>query len=77
MVTQTVTRALSRLSLDQRGTDPHPRQSAPMLLQKAYAMFPPRLDAHASTTQARARRRVQTREISRTFLCVAGKGTRR
>jgi ATP-dependent DNA ligase len=39
MFTQTVIRALSRLGLDQRGTDPHPRQPAPMLLQKADAMF--------------------------------------
>ncbi len=39
MSTQTVTRALSRLGLDQRGADPHPRQPAPMLLQKADAMF--------------------------------------
>lgn len=39
MFEQTVTRALCRLSLDQRGADPHPRQPAPMLLQKADAMF--------------------------------------
>jgi hypothetical protein len=39
MFTQTITRALSRLGLDQRGSDPHPRQPAPMLLQKADAMF--------------------------------------
>jgi hypothetical protein len=32
MFTQTVARALSRRVLDQRGTDPHPRQPAPMLL---------------------------------------------
>jgi hypothetical protein len=37
--TQTVARALSRPGLDQRGSDPHPRQPAPMLLQKADAMF--------------------------------------
>ncbi len=35
MFAQTVTRALSRLGLDQRGSDPYPRQPAPMLLQKA------------------------------------------
>ncbi len=40
MFTQTVTRALSRHGLEQRGTDPHPRQPAPMLLQKADALFP-------------------------------------
>ena len=39
MFAQTVIRALSRLGLDQRGSDPHPRQPAPMLLQKADAMF--------------------------------------
>jgi len=39
MFTQTVVRALSRLNLDKRGTDPHPRQLAPMLLQKADALF--------------------------------------
>jgi hypothetical protein len=39
MFTQTVARVLSRLGLDQRGTDPHPRQPAPMLLQKADALF--------------------------------------
>jgi bifunctional non-homologous end joining protein LigD len=39
MFAQTVTRALSRLGLDRRGTDPHPRQPAPMLLQKADAML--------------------------------------
>ncbi|HLY24360.1 MAG TPA: non-homologous end-joining DNA ligase [bacterium] len=39
MFTQTVTRVLSRLGLDQRGADPHPRQPSPMLLQKAKAMF--------------------------------------
>ena len=40
MFIQTVSRALSRLGLDQRGKDPHPRQPTPMLLQKADAMFP-------------------------------------
>ena len=39
MVTQTVTSALSRLGLDQRGLDPHPRQPVPMLLQKADEML--------------------------------------
>jgi bifunctional non-homologous end joining protein LigD len=39
MFTQTVTRVLSPLGLDQRGTDSHPRQPAPMLLQKADSMF--------------------------------------
>ncbi len=39
MFAQTVTRALSRLGLDQRGMNPHPRQPAPMLLQKADAML--------------------------------------
>lgn len=39
MFEQTVSRALSRLSLAQRGDDPHPRQPTPMLLQKADAMF--------------------------------------
>jgi hypothetical protein len=39
MFTQTVPLALSRLGLDQRGSDPHPRQPAPMLLRKADAMF--------------------------------------
>jgi hypothetical protein len=39
MFTQTVTRAFSRLSIDQRGTDPHPRQPAPMLLQRVGTMF--------------------------------------
>ncbi len=39
MFTQTVFRALARLSLDQRGMDPYPRQPAPMLLQKADNMF--------------------------------------
>lgn len=39
MFSQTVTRALSRLGLDQRGTNPHPRQPAQMLLQKADAML--------------------------------------
>src|SRR5579864_6808486 len=39
MFEQTISRALSRLGLDQRGTDPHPRQPAPMLLQRADKMF--------------------------------------
>ena len=39
MFTQTITRALSRLGLDQRGADPHLRQPAPMLLQKADTIF--------------------------------------
>ncbi len=39
MFKQTVPRALSRLGLDQRGSDSHPRQPAPMLLQKADALF--------------------------------------
>ena len=39
MFALTVARALSRLSLDQPGTDPHPREPAPMLLQKADAML--------------------------------------
>ena len=38
MFTQIVARDLSRLGLDQRGTDPHPRQPVPMLLQKADIM---------------------------------------
>jgi hypothetical protein len=37
---KTVPRALSRLGLDQRGEAPFPRQPAPMLLQKADALFP-------------------------------------
>jgi ATP-dependent DNA ligase len=37
--TQTVAVALSRLDLEQRGIDPHPRQPAPMLFQSADAMF--------------------------------------
>ncbi len=39
LFTQTVIRALYRHGMDQRGSDPHPRQPAPMLLQKADAMF--------------------------------------
>lgn len=39
MFTQTAARALSRLGLDQRGTDPHPRRFSPMLLTKADAIF--------------------------------------
>lgn len=39
MFTQTITRALSRLSLDQRGGDPYPRQPAPMLLGLADKML--------------------------------------
>jgi ATP-dependent DNA ligase len=39
MLTQTFTRALTRLGLERRGLDPYPRQPAPMLLQKADAMF--------------------------------------
>jgi bifunctional non-homologous end joining protein LigD len=39
MLAHTVTRALSRLGLDQRGTDPSPRQPTPMLLQTAEALF--------------------------------------
>lgn len=39
MFAPTVTRALSGLGLDQRGTDPHPRQPAPMLLQRADNVF--------------------------------------
>jgi bifunctional non-homologous end joining protein LigD len=37
---KTVPRALSRLGLYQRGESPFPRQPAPMLLQKADALFP-------------------------------------
>jgi ATP-dependent DNA ligase len=39
MFEQTVARALARLGVDQQGANPHPRQPAPMLLQKAEAMF--------------------------------------
>lgn len=39
MFEQTVARALSRLDLDRRGPDAHPRQPAPMLLQRADKMF--------------------------------------
>lgn len=39
MITRTVTCTLSRLGLGQRGTDPHPRQPTPMLLQKADIMY--------------------------------------
>jgi ATP-dependent DNA ligase len=39
MLTHTITRALSRLGLDQRGPDPHPRRPTPMLLQKAAELF--------------------------------------
>ena len=39
MFTQTITRVLSRLGVDHRSIDPHPRQPTPMLLQKADAMF--------------------------------------
>jgi bifunctional non-homologous end joining protein LigD len=39
MLEQTVTPALSRVGVDQRGTDPHPRRPAPMLLQQADKMF--------------------------------------
>ena len=39
MFRQTVARALARFGLDQRGVDPHPRQPAPMLLQRADALF--------------------------------------
>jgi len=38
MLTQTITCTLSGLGLDQRGPDPHPRQPAPMLLQRADKM---------------------------------------
>src|SRR5438132_2419310 len=40
MLAQTVIRALSRLGLDRPGAAPFPRQPAPMLLQKADALFP-------------------------------------
>jgi len=36
---QTVVRALSRVGLDKRGADSHPRQPAPMLLQRADQIF--------------------------------------
>ena len=39
MFEQTVARALTRLGLGQRGADPHPRQPAPMLLQRADKVF--------------------------------------
>ena len=39
MFTQNVIRALSRLGLDKRGADPHPRQPVPMLLQKADNLY--------------------------------------
>ena len=39
MFETTVTRALARLGLDQRGTNPHPRNPAPMLLGRADKMF--------------------------------------
>jgi len=41
MFTQTVSRALPRLGLDQRGSDPHPRQPSPTLLQEAGVVFVP------------------------------------
>src|SRR2546426_1060873 len=40
MFAKTVARALSRLGLDRPGAAPFPRQPAPMLLQKADALFP-------------------------------------
>jgi bifunctional non-homologous end joining protein LigD len=39
MFAPTITRGLSRLALERRGTDPHPRQPAPMLLSQADALF--------------------------------------
>jgi hypothetical protein len=39
MRTQTAARALSRLGVNERGPDPHPRQPVPMLLEKAEGMF--------------------------------------
>jgi hypothetical protein len=39
MFEQTITRALSRLGLAQRGTDPYPRQPLPVLLRRAEEMF--------------------------------------
>lgn len=39
MLTQSVARALSRLGLDRRGPDAHPRQPAPMLLGRADKMI--------------------------------------
>lgn len=49
---QTVTRGLSRLRLDRCGTDPHPRQPAPMPLQRADKML-------AWPERGRNRRRVR------------------
>ena len=39
MLAETITRALSRLGLDRRGADPHPRQPVPMLLSKADSLL--------------------------------------
>lgn len=39
MFAETIIRALSRLGLDRRGTDPQPRQPLPMLLSKADSLF--------------------------------------
>ena len=39
MFEQTITRALSRLGLEQRGDDPYPRQPTPMLVQRADKML--------------------------------------
>lgn len=39
MFAEAITHALSPLGLGRRGTDPHPRQPAPMLLSKADSLF--------------------------------------
>lgn len=39
MLAETITRALSGLGLDRRGTDPHPRQPLPMLLSRADSLL--------------------------------------
>ena len=39
MLAEMITRALSRLGLDRRGTDPHPRPPVQMLLSKADSLF--------------------------------------
>jgi bifunctional non-homologous end joining protein LigD len=62
MLAPIVTRALSRLGLDQRGADPHPRQPAPMLLHRADEMrtspdwlFEPKWDGFRTLASVRDR----------------------
>ncbi len=77
MPTQMVTRALSRLRLDQRGTDPFPRQPVPILLQKADPRSRPQTGRPPVYDSGHARRSMEAEENITLTFGASWKGARR